>query len=55
MSSVTIVTLREGEETAILKRILELNDRGFAPTIAIVKDIANKLLSLRIKKRVGDR
>lgn len=41
------------EEAAIVKRILDLDSRGFPPTKAILRDMANKLLAEREAGTVG--
>jgi len=41
------------EEATIVKRILDLDLRGFPPTKAILHDIANKLLEERDASTVG--
>jgi hypothetical protein len=41
------------EEEVIVRNILELDTRGFAPYLASVKDIANYILESRGGKRVG--
>jgi hypothetical protein len=41
------------EEEVIVRHILELDSRGFAPTISAVRDIANKLLTARGAQEVG--
>jgi hypothetical protein len=41
------------EEQVILKRILDLDSRGFAPQIAGVEDMANFILKSQGKERVG--
>jgi hypothetical protein len=45
--------LTELEEEVILRNILELDTRGFAPRLAGVEDIANYILESRGGKRVG--
>jgi hypothetical protein len=35
------------EEEAIIQHILDLDSRGFAPTLGAVQDMANKLLTER--------
>jgi hypothetical protein len=39
--------LTQLEEEVIVRHILDLDERGFAPTYAAVRDIANKLLAAR--------
>ncbi|KAH8621882.1 putative transposase [Alternaria alternata] len=39
--------LTEREEQVIIRYILDLDTRGFAPTYEAVRDIANKLLAAR--------
>ena len=39
--------LTQLEEETIVKYILDLNLRGFAPTYAVVRDMANRLLAAR--------
>jgi hypothetical protein len=41
------------EEEVLIQYILDLDSRGFAPRLASVEDMANLLLKLREKKRVG--
>lgn len=41
------------EEAAIVERILDLDSRGFPPTKAILRDMANKLLAERDADTVG--
>ena len=41
------------EEKVILERIFNLDTRGFTPQIASVKDIANFILALQGRGRVG--
>ena len=43
------------EEQVILRNILKLDSRGFAPRLASVKDIANFILESRGGTRVGTR
>jgi hypothetical protein len=45
--------LTELEEEVILRNILELDIRGFAPRLAGVEDMANYILESRGGKRVG--
>src|SRR5450432_4690838 len=45
--------LTELEEIVLLRYILDLDERGFAPRLASVEDIANYLLNARGGKRVG--
>ena len=45
--------LTQREEEVIVKYILDLNLRGFAPTYAAVRDIANSLLATRGASQVG--
>jgi hypothetical protein len=45
--------LTELEEEVILRNILELDIRGFAPRLASIKDMANYILELQGGKRVG--
>ena len=45
--------LTQSEEQAITKNILELDSRGFSPTPALLRDMANKLLAERHQKPVG--
>ena len=45
--------LTDLEEIVLLRYILNLNERGFAPWLASVEDIANYLLNTRGGKRVG--
>ena len=35
------------EEEVVVKHILDLNSRGFAPTLGTIRDMANKLLAKR--------
>ena len=44
--------LTQLEEEVIVSYILNLDQRGFAPTYAAVRDIANKLLATRSGERV---
>jgi len=41
------------EEEAIIQHILDLDSRGFAPTLDAVRDMANKLLAERDAGQVG--
>ena len=41
------------EEDAIVKYVLDLDERGFSPRIADVEDMANLLLATRGSRRVG--
>jgi hypothetical protein len=41
------------EEEVIVRYILDLDQRGFAPTYAAVRNIANKLLAARGRGQVG--
>ena len=41
------------EEEVIVRNILDLDSRGFAPRLAGVEDMANLLLESRGGKRVG--
>ena len=41
------------EEDVVAQRVIELDNRGFAPSITIVQDMANQLLAVRTKRRVG--
>jgi hypothetical protein len=45
------LTLRE--EEVIVSYILDLDQRGFAPTYAAVRDMADKLLAIRSASQVG--
>ncbi|KFZ19990.1 hypothetical protein V502_03401 [Pseudogymnoascus sp. VKM F-4520 (FW-2644)] len=45
--------LTELEETVLLRHILDINSRGFAPRLAGVEDIANYLLKSWGEKCVG--
>jgi hypothetical protein len=45
--------LTELEEDVIASYILDLDQRGFAPTYAAVRDMADKLLAARGAGRVG--
>ncbi len=47
--------LTESEEEVLIQKVLDLDDRGFAPSIPMVGDMANSLLAVRTKRRVGDR
>ena len=47
--------LTQLEEEVIIKYILDLDLRGFAPTYAAVRDIANKLLAARNAGQVGQK
>ena len=48
-----IQKLTKLEEEVILRNILELDTRGFAPRLASIEDIANYILESRGGKRVG--
>lgn len=41
------------EEDVVVQKVLELDARGFPPTIAVVQDMANQLLAVRTQRRVG--
>ena len=43
------------EEEVLVSKVLDLDTRGFSPTIAMVGDMANTLLAIRTTRRVGDR
>ena len=45
--------LTKRKESAIIKRILDLDSRGFPPTKNIMWDIANRLLVERGGKPIG--
>jgi hypothetical protein len=45
--------LTELEEEVILRNILELDTRGFAPRLASVEDMANYILESQGGKHVG--
>jgi hypothetical protein len=45
--------LTQLEEEVIVSHILDLDLRGFAPTYAAVRDMANKLLAARSAGQVG--
>jgi hypothetical protein len=45
--------LTQLEEEVIVKYILDLDLRGFAPTYAAVRDVANRLLAARGAGQVG--
>jgi hypothetical protein len=45
--------LTELEEEVIIRYILELDSRGFAPTLSAVRDMADKLLTERDAGQVG--
>jgi hypothetical protein len=45
--------LTELEEEVIVRHILELDSRGFAPSLNAVREMANKLLSARGAEHVG--
>ena len=45
--------LTELEEEVVIRHILELDTRGFAPRLAGVEDIANYILESRGGRRVG--
>jgi FixJ family two-component response regulator len=45
--------LTQREEEVIVSYILDLNTRGFAPTYAAVRDIADRLLAARGAGQVG--
>jgi len=47
--------MTEVEESVLIQYILELDARGFAPRIAGVEDMANKILESRGGERVGTR
>ena len=41
------------KEEVIIRHILDLDSRGFAPTLGAVKDIADKLLAAHAARQVG--
>jgi hypothetical protein len=43
------------EEEVIIRYILNLDTRRFAPTYAAIRDIANKLLAVRSASQVGQK
>ena len=43
------------EEEAITKRILDLDSQGLPPTLRLVRDMANKLLSERQRDPVSEK
>ena len=45
--------LNPTEESAIIKHILDLDKRGFPPTKAIIRDIANSLIVERGRQPIG--
>ena len=45
--------LTELEEEVIVRHILDMDTRGFAPQLAGVEDIANYLLKSRRAQRIG--
>jgi hypothetical protein len=45
--------LTQSEEQVIVRYILDLDTRGFAPTYAAVRDMADKLLAARSAGQVG--
>ena len=45
--------LTQLEEEVIIRYILDLDSRGFAPTYAAVRDMADKLLAVRGAGRIG--
>ena len=45
--------LTELEENMIVIYIIDLDSRGFSPTLSQVKDMANKLLEGRGQEKVG--
>src|SRR4051812_33128490 len=45
--------LTQGEEEVIISHILSLDQRGFAPMYAAVRDMADKLLAARGAGQVG--
>ena len=45
--------LTELEEEVILRNILNMDSRGFAPRLASIEDMANFILESRGGKRVG--
>jgi hypothetical protein len=47
--------LTELEEEVIVRYILDLDERGFAPTYAAVRDMADKLLAARGAGQVGQK
>ena len=47
--------LTDLEEEIIVRHILDLDSRGFAPTYDAVRDIANKLLAARGAGQVGQK
>jgi hypothetical protein len=49
------IKLSKLEEEVIIRNILNMDARGFAPWLAGVEDIANFILESREGKRVGGR
>ena len=45
--------LTQAEEEVIVNRILDLDQRGFAPTYAAIRDMADRLLVARGADQVG--
>ena len=43
----------EIEEEVLVLKILDLDARGFSPSISMVEDMANSLLAVRSSQRVG--
>ena len=41
------------KEEVIVRHILDLDSRGFAPTLGAIKDMANKLLAARAARQVS--
>lgn len=47
--------LSQREEEVIVRHILDLDTRGFAPTYAAIRDMADKLLAARGAGQVGQK
>ena len=45
--------LTKPEEEVIVRHILDLDSRGFAPMLGAVRDMADKLLAERAARQVG--
>ncbi|EDN97541.1 hypothetical protein SS1G_12392 [Sclerotinia sclerotiorum 1980 UF-70] len=47
------LNLTEKEEEVLIQYIIDMDERGFAPKLSGVEDMANYILELRGAKRVG--
>ena len=45
--------MRDSEEEVLIRYILDMDERGFAPLLAGVEDMANYILESRGARRVG--